>query len=148
MTRGTLGREQCAGGRGPALGAAGESPCSHGQDEILGERPWSEVSTALEALLDHPDDGGDDLLPAPCASILIRLEGVTDQWARGATNSGQPLTALFQHRHCQELLTALRGRRTGRGRRCAAWTGPAATGPPGQSRGRRPGPPSTPRMRP
>ncbi|MHC5699884.1 hypothetical protein OTC26_000250 [Streptomyces tirandamycinicus] len=26
-----------------------------------GRRPWSEVSTALEPLLDHPDDGGDDL---------------------------------------------------------------------------------------
>ncbi|MFI8194704.1 hypothetical protein ACIF8T_39410 [Streptomyces sp. NPDC085946] len=47
-----------------------------------GERPWSEVSTALEPLLDHPDDGGDDLSPAQCASILIRLEAITDQWAR------------------------------------------------------------------
>ncbi|MFF3488198.1 hypothetical protein ACFYXC_33660 [Streptomyces sp. NPDC002701] len=46
-----------------------------------GERPWSEVSTALEPLLDHPDDGGDDLSPAECASILVRLETITDQWA-------------------------------------------------------------------
>ncbi|TGN74426.1 hypothetical protein E5082_30130 [Streptomyces griseoluteus] len=48
-----------------------------------GKRPWSEVSTALEPLLDHPDDGGDDLWPAECASILVRLETITDQWARG-----------------------------------------------------------------
>lgn len=47
-----------------------------------GERPWNEVSTALEPLLDHPDDGGDDLSPAECASILDRLEAITDQWAR------------------------------------------------------------------
>ncbi|MFD5065301.1 hypothetical protein [Streptomyces sp. NPDC058394] len=46
------------------------------------ERPWSEVSTALEPLLDHPDIGGDDLTPAECASILIRLEEITDQWIR------------------------------------------------------------------
>ncbi|MFJ2823513.1 hypothetical protein ACIO7M_20700 [Streptomyces toxytricini] len=46
-----------------------------------GERPWSEVSTALEPLLDHPDDGGDDLSPTECTSILVRLEAITDQWA-------------------------------------------------------------------
>ncbi|GAA2621897.1 hypothetical protein [Streptomyces tubercidicus] len=47
-----------------------------------GERPWSEVSTALEPLLDHPDDGGDDLSPAECASMMVRLGAITDQWAR------------------------------------------------------------------
>ncbi|MFJ5798500.1 hypothetical protein [Streptomyces decoyicus] len=47
-----------------------------------GERPWSEVSTALEPLLDHPDDGGDPLSPAGCAAILPRLETITDQSAQ------------------------------------------------------------------
>ncbi|MFF9090787.1 hypothetical protein ACF1BE_31270 [Streptomyces sp. NPDC014991] len=48
-----------------------------------GERPWSEeVSTALKPLLDHPDDGGDDLSPAECASMLVRLEAIKDEWAR------------------------------------------------------------------
>ncbi|MFD7964335.1 hypothetical protein ACFV5J_26405 [Streptomyces zaomyceticus] len=47
-----------------------------------GERPWSEVSTPLEPLLDHPDDSGDDLSPAECASILVRLDAIGDQWAR------------------------------------------------------------------
>ncbi|MFD9030832.1 hypothetical protein ACFVZW_06705 [Streptomyces sp. NPDC059567] len=47
-----------------------------------GERAWSEVSTALEPLLDHPDDGGDDLSPVECAAILPRLEAITDEWAR------------------------------------------------------------------
>ncbi|MEU5769600.1 hypothetical protein ABZ782_27145 [Streptomyces asoensis] len=47
-----------------------------------GERSWSEVATALEPLLDHPDDGGDDLSPAECAAMLARLEAVTDEWAR------------------------------------------------------------------
>ncbi|MFG2987272.1 hypothetical protein ACGFYQ_39565 [Streptomyces sp. NPDC048258] len=54
-----------------------------------GERPWSEVSTALEPLLDHPDDGGDDLSPAECESILVRLEAITGQWAR--EGGDQPL---------------------------------------------------------
>ncbi|MEV5645979.1 hypothetical protein AB0L67_38695 [Streptomyces flaveolus] len=47
-----------------------------------GERPWSEVSAALESLLDHPDAGGDDLSPDECASILVRLETIAGQWAR------------------------------------------------------------------
>ncbi|MGW0846729.1 hypothetical protein ACWD26_42745 [Streptomyces sp. NPDC002787] len=47
-----------------------------------GERPWSEMSTALEPLLDHPDVGGDDLSATECASILVRLEAITDQWAQ------------------------------------------------------------------
>lgn len=47
-----------------------------------GECPWSEVSTALELLLDHSDAGGKDLSPDECASILVRLEAITDQWAR------------------------------------------------------------------
>ncbi|MEV8350908.1 hypothetical protein ACFVTT_38990 [Streptomyces niveus] len=46
----------------------------------------------LPRVLDHPDDGGDDLSPAECASILVRLEAVTDQWAR---EGGDPL--LQQH---------------------------------------------------
>ncbi|GAA0270913.1 hypothetical protein GCM10010302_05580 [Streptomyces polychromogenes] len=47
-----------------------------------GECLWSEVSTVLEPLLDHPDAGGDDLSPADCAVVLPRLEAITDQWAR------------------------------------------------------------------
>ncbi|MFD8260545.1 hypothetical protein ACFV19_16765 [Streptomyces griseoluteus] len=57
-----------------------------------GERPWSEVSIALEPLLDHPDDGGDDLSPTECASLLLRLEAITDQ---GAQEGGDQL--LPQH---------------------------------------------------
>ncbi|MFG2296294.1 hypothetical protein [Streptomyces sp. NPDC048603] len=40
------------------------------------------MSTALEPLLDHPDGGGDNLAPAECASILVWLEAITDQWAK------------------------------------------------------------------
>lgn len=56
-----------------------------------GERPWSEVATALKPLLDHPDDGGEDLSPAECVSILVRLEAITDQWAREGSDQ------LLQH---------------------------------------------------
>lgn len=53
-----------------------------------GDRLWSEVFTVLEPLLDHPDDGGDDLTPAECAVILPRLEAIADEWAQ---DSGDPL---------------------------------------------------------
>lgn len=67
-----------------------------------GERPWSEVSTPLEPLLDHPDDGGDDLSPAECASVLVRLEAITDQWAREGSD---PL--LQQHIEDARWLTGV-----------------------------------------
>ncbi len=56
-----------------------------------GGRPWSQVSTALEPLLEHPDAGGDDLSPAECASILVRLEAIADQWAQQGGDQ------LFRH---------------------------------------------------
>ncbi|MEV7526634.1 hypothetical protein [Streptomyces sp. NPDC091371] len=45
-----------------------------------GERPWSDVSTALEPLLDHPDVCGDDLSTADCAALLPRLTAITGEW--------------------------------------------------------------------
>ncbi|MFJ5949518.1 hypothetical protein [Streptomyces noursei] len=51
-----------------------------------GDRPWTEVSTVLEPLLDHPDDGGGDLSPADCAVILPRLEAITDEWGRDSAD--------------------------------------------------------------
>ncbi|MFJ8888683.1 hypothetical protein ACIRJR_35535 [Streptomyces sp. NPDC102402] len=53
----------------------------HGFD---GHRPWSDVSTALAPLLDHPDDGGADLTPAQCAAMLPRLEAILDERQRDA----------------------------------------------------------------
>ncbi|WP_217237327.1 hypothetical protein [Streptomyces sp. AC555_RSS877] len=44
-----------------------------------GERPWSEVSTTLTPLLDHPDDDGPDLKPTQCAAILPRLREIAEQ---------------------------------------------------------------------
>ncbi|MGW9133258.1 hypothetical protein [Streptomyces sp. NPDC055681] len=57
-----------------------------------GDRPWSDVTTALEPLLDHPDDGGDDLSSADCAVILPRLEAIADEWAQKGDD-----TLLHQH---------------------------------------------------
>ncbi|MGV9316564.1 hypothetical protein ACWDR0_30925 [Streptomyces sp. NPDC003691] len=69
-----------------------------------GERPWTQVCTALEPLLDHPDDGGDDLSPVECASMLVRLEVITDRWAR---EDGDQL--LQQHiEDARKLAAALR----------------------------------------
>ncbi|MHB9858883.1 hypothetical protein [Streptomyces sp. YIM S03343] len=44
-----------------------------------GERPWSDVSTTLKPLLDHPDDDGPDLTSAQCAALLPRLREIIDQ---------------------------------------------------------------------
>ncbi|WP_327281238.1 MULTISPECIES: hypothetical protein [unclassified Streptomyces] len=57
-----------------------------------GERPWSDVSTVLEPLLDHPDVGGDELSPAKCKVMLPRMEAIAEEWATG---SDDPL--LHQH---------------------------------------------------
>ncbi|EFL16488.1 hypothetical protein [Streptomyces sp. C] len=51
-----------------------------------GERRWSEVTTVLEPLLDHPDVAGDPLTVADCAAIAPRLEAVADEWARNRTD--------------------------------------------------------------
>ncbi|MEU7019606.1 hypothetical protein ABZ990_02960 [Streptomyces sp. NPDC046203] len=53
-----------------------------------GERLWTEVSTALEPLLDHPGTGGADLPPAACASMLGRLREIIERWV--AESAGDP----------------------------------------------------------
>ncbi|MEV6582309.1 hypothetical protein AB0M92_29555 [Streptomyces sp. NPDC051582] len=45
-----------------------------------GDRPWSDISTTLEPLLDHPDAGGDALSVADCAAMLPRLQAVIGEW--------------------------------------------------------------------
>ncbi|MET7728796.1 hypothetical protein [Streptomyces mirabilis] len=52
-----------------------------------GQRPWSDVSTTLTPLLNHPDDGGPDLTSAQCAAILPRLREIADQWHEGSADS-------------------------------------------------------------
>ncbi|MEU2431399.1 hypothetical protein ABZ611_18115 [Streptomyces sp. NPDC007861] len=44
-----------------------------------GDRQWSEISSTLEPLLDHPDDAG-DLSAADCARILPRLAEIITEW--------------------------------------------------------------------
>ncbi|MFE3882310.1 hypothetical protein ACFXPQ_05210 [Streptomyces lydicus] len=44
-----------------------------------GRRPWSDVSTGLAPLLDHPDDAGPDLTPTHCAAMLPRLREIGDR---------------------------------------------------------------------
>ncbi|MFH0173279.1 MULTISPECIES: hypothetical protein [Streptomyces] len=69
-----------------------------------GDRPWSDLSTCLEPLLDHPDDGGDPLSAAECAGILPRLEAVIGQWLLEPT---EPL--LQQHiEDARQLAVVLR----------------------------------------
>ncbi|MBT3163870.1 hypothetical protein HTV80_12200 [Streptomyces sp. Vc74B-19] len=53
-------------------------------DGFGGERPWSDVSTALEPLLDHPDDAGPDFPPSQCAAMLPRLQQIAAQTHDGA----------------------------------------------------------------
>lgn len=53
-------------------------------DGFGGQRPWSDVSTTLAPLLDHPDDGGPDLTPFQCAAILTRLQEIAYQPQEGS----------------------------------------------------------------
>ncbi|MFG2833019.1 hypothetical protein ACGFWI_37135 [Streptomyces sp. NPDC048434] len=48
-------------------------------DGFGGQRPWSDVSTRLRPLLDHPDDAGPDLTPTQCAAMLPRLQEIGDR---------------------------------------------------------------------
>ncbi|WP_405525626.1 hypothetical protein OG426_24260 [Streptomyces canus] len=49
-----------------------------------GQRPWSNVSTTLAPLLNHPDDDGPDLTPIQCAAILPRLQEIAQQAQEGS----------------------------------------------------------------
>jgi hypothetical protein len=49
-----------------------------------GSRPWSDVTTTLAPLLDHPDDDGPELTPIQCAAILPRLQELADQCHEGS----------------------------------------------------------------
>lgn len=69
-----------------------------------GDRPWSDISTTLKPLLDHPDTGGDDLSATACAAMLPRLEAVIGEWQQ---EPGEPL--LQQHiQDARQLITVLR----------------------------------------
>ncbi|MFJ4536640.1 hypothetical protein ACIP39_11820 [Streptomyces tibetensis] len=44
-----------------------------------GQCLWSDASTTLAPLLNHPDDDGPDLTPAQCTAILRRLGEIAQQ---------------------------------------------------------------------
>jgi hypothetical protein len=68
-----------------------------------GQRPWTEVSTTLAPLLDHPDDHG-HLTPAECAAILPRLGEIAEQPRK------DPADPVTERRvaDAQELVAVLR----------------------------------------
>jgi hypothetical protein len=51
-----------------------------------GQRPWSDVSTALAPLLNHPDDAGPDLTPDQCAAMLPHLQEIVDRRQEGSVD--------------------------------------------------------------
>ncbi|MEU7039107.1 hypothetical protein ABZ958_36430 [Streptomyces sp. NPDC046237] len=54
-----------------------------GLDEMVGfggDRPWTDVSTELEQLLNHPDDHSEDLSAEDCVAVLPRLEAILEHW--------------------------------------------------------------------
>lgn len=68
-----------------------------------GDRSWSDVSTALAPLLDHPDDDG-ELSAAECDAVLPRLEAIIVRWE---ADGGDAL--LQQHvEYGRELVVVLR----------------------------------------
>ncbi|WP_058043856.1 hypothetical protein [Streptomyces roseifaciens] len=55
-----------------------------GLDEMVGfggNRPWTDVSTDLEPLLNHPDDHSEDLSAEDCVAVLPQLEAILEQWS-------------------------------------------------------------------
>ncbi|MFE7614100.1 hypothetical protein [Streptomyces sp. NPDC057496] len=69
-----------------------------------GNRPWSDISTTLEPLLDHPDAGGDNLSTADCAAMLPRLQAIIGEWLE---EPDEPL--LQQHiQNARQLMAVLR----------------------------------------
>ncbi|MFG2763312.1 hypothetical protein [Streptomyces rubiginosohelvolus] len=73
-------------------------------DGFGGDRDWSGVSTALEPLLNHPDDDGPDLTPAQCAAMLPRLEALLDH---RLPEAGDPVLRRRME-DVSELVTVLR----------------------------------------
>ncbi|MGW3929042.1 hypothetical protein ACWECC_13200 [Streptomyces microflavus] len=67
-----------------------------------GDRPWSDVSTSLERLLDRPDDGGGELSSTECAVLLPRIEAIADHWR---SEAGVPRTHIDA---AQQLAVVLR----------------------------------------
>ncbi|MFD8821440.1 hypothetical protein ACFV1C_03595 [Streptomyces sp. NPDC059605] len=68
-----------------------------------GNRPWSDISTTLEPLLDHPDAGGDNLSTADCAAMLPRLQAIIGEWLE---EPDEPL--LQQHiQNARQLMAVL-----------------------------------------
>lgn len=68
-----------------------------------GDRSWSDVSTTLAPLLDHPDDDG-GLSVAECDVVLPRLEEIIARWE---AEGGDEL--LQQHiEYGRELVVVLR----------------------------------------
>lgn len=74
-------------------------------DEMVGfggDRKWSTVQTALEPLLDHPDDDG-ELSSADCAAVATRLAEIIEGWT--ADNPGPAL--IQQIGTARDLVTVM-----------------------------------------
>ncbi|WP_432106219.1 hypothetical protein [Streptomyces sp. bgisy091] len=74
-------------------------------DGFIGDHDWSSVSTTLEPLLNHPDDGGPDLTPAQCAARLPPLEAILNHHLPGPSSD-----PVLQRRieDVSQLVTVLR----------------------------------------
>ncbi|WP_435207067.1 hypothetical protein, partial [Streptomyces sp. bgisy104] len=68
-----------------------------------GDRRWSEISSTLEPLLDHPDDAG-DLSAADCARVLPRLAEIITEWE---AEGGDP-TLLRHIEDARQLVIVLK----------------------------------------
>ncbi|MFC9431114.1 hypothetical protein [Streptomyces sp. NPDC056987] len=70
--------------------ASGEGFSLDGMQGFGGDASWSEVTTVLEPLLNHPDDHGRNFSSQECRLILPRLEDVLSDWVRAADSNSEP----------------------------------------------------------
>ncbi|WP_030460538.1 hypothetical protein [Kitasatospora sp. NRRL B-11411] len=68
-----------------------------------GDRLWSDVSTTLEPLLDHPDDDG-ELSAAQCGAVIPRLEQIAARWEADGGDA-----VMQQHiDYCHQLVVVMK----------------------------------------
>ncbi|MFE4366734.1 hypothetical protein ACFRMN_00495 [Streptomyces sp. NPDC056835] len=85
--------------------ASGEGFSLDDMQGFGGNALWSDVTTVLEPLLNHPDDHGRNFSSEECRLILPHLEGVLADWMLGPDSNSE---IRNQTRELRDLVAVLR----------------------------------------